>query len=359
MSIFIPKQINVGFQNRDGTYTGKLAYVIYWDSKGTLRKEKSWQDWRDKKIDPEKFDNTPLEGFVLNKKAGGYSTGWNHRQTYCRVYDPRGFEFEIDIPNLLYILENTDSIKGKGLVGEFVYGWDGKELLLIPTSSPDYDEIMNFSSKMNTGNWLKGKDLHLGGIYLTNKDEEWVYLGRFEKFCDNSWNRKTRLGESQGNHYFFWSKYDKPNWRKETGKFIAIKSLTRRVISTVSNDPVHNYAELMDELEHRQIYSPLDTRVSKYIPLTIENYSKIVDTPYWHEVDKFVELAESKGVYRLVHLYLNNGKQCRVDYRMHQDYQIIRRIFGYYKWYNFADLVKLANFYIKDRYLANGKLMKG
>ena len=252
VSIFIPKQINVGFQNREGTYTGKLAYVIYWDSKGTLRKEKSWQSWRDKKVDPEKFDNTPLEGFVLNKKAGGYSTGWNHRQTYCRVYDPRGFEFEINIPNLLYILENTDSIKGKGLVGEFVYGWDGKELLLIPTSSPDYDEIMNFSSKMNTGNWLKSKDLHLGGTYLTNKDEEWVYLGRFKKFCNNTWS-KTPKGMSQGNHYFFWKEYDKPNWRGEEGEFIAIKSLTSKVISAVSNEPVHNYAELMDELEHMQI----------------------------------------------------------------------------------------------------------
>ena len=29
MSIFIPNKINVGYQNREGTYTGKLAYVIY------------------------------------------------------------------------------------------------------------------------------------------------------------------------------------------------------------------------------------------------------------------------------------------------------------------------------------------
>lgn len=46
MSIFVPKKVNVGFQNRKDTYTGKLAYVIYFDETGKLRKEPSWQGWR-------------------------------------------------------------------------------------------------------------------------------------------------------------------------------------------------------------------------------------------------------------------------------------------------------------------------
>ena len=94
-NIFLPKTIRVGYQKRKDTYTGNLAYVIYIDAKGKVRKEASWTSWRDKKIDPTDFTNEPTSGFVLNKKAGGYDTGWNHRQTYCRVYDPRGFEFEI------------------------------------------------------------------------------------------------------------------------------------------------------------------------------------------------------------------------------------------------------------------------
>ena len=83
-------------------------------------------------------------GFVLNKKVGDYSSGWNHRQAYCRIYDPRNFEFEITIENLLYILENANSIKGKGLEGEFVYGWDGKDLVLMPVESPDYKQIAEY-----------------------------------------------------------------------------------------------------------------------------------------------------------------------------------------------------------------------
>ncbi len=50
-NIFIPEKINVGFQERSDTYTKKLAYVIYFDQKGVLRKEASWNSWRDRKID--------------------------------------------------------------------------------------------------------------------------------------------------------------------------------------------------------------------------------------------------------------------------------------------------------------------
>lgn len=134
----IPDKIKVGFQERDDTYTGKLSYVTYINKKGKLAKEISWEGWRDKKITPLELDNVPTEGFVLNKKAGGYSTGWNHRQTYCRVYDPRDFEFEISIENLLYILQECTSSKGKGLEGKFVYAWSGKDLVLLPVDSLDY-----------------------------------------------------------------------------------------------------------------------------------------------------------------------------------------------------------------------------
>ena len=34
MSIYIPEKIKVGYQNRNDTYTKKLAYVIYYDEKG-------------------------------------------------------------------------------------------------------------------------------------------------------------------------------------------------------------------------------------------------------------------------------------------------------------------------------------
>lgn len=131
-NILIPNKINIGYVKRDDTYTGQLGFVTYFDNKDQLRKEKSWNDWRDESLGNNIYENKPLSGFVLNKKVGGDRYSWNPRQTYIRVYDPRGFEFEITIENLLYILDNTSCIVGKGLEGEFVYGWVNGQLLLIP-----------------------------------------------------------------------------------------------------------------------------------------------------------------------------------------------------------------------------------
>ncbi len=125
----------------------------------------------------------------MNKKVGGYDSGWNHRQTYTRVYDPRGFEFEISIDNLLYILENTSCIKGKGLEGEFIYGWEGKDLILIPCSSPDYQKHKEFSEQIQNfkQNKVKAKELMFGAIYRNKQNEDLVYLTRTDEYSTWSW----------------------------------------------------------------------------------------------------------------------------------------------------------------------------
>lgn len=129
----------------------------------------------DPKMKPFEFENKPTEGFVLNKKVGGYSSGWNARQTYCRVYDPRGFEFEISVQNLLYILENTNSIKGKGLEGQFIYGWSGKDLVLVPQEAPEFKEMLEFTELQNKN--IKKSELVIGGIYLDSYGNKLTYLG--------------------------------------------------------------------------------------------------------------------------------------------------------------------------------------
>lgn len=250
-NIFLPDKIKVGYQNRQDTYTGKLAYVIYYDQKGVLRKEKSWSGWRDHKIDANDYTNEPTSGFVLNKKVGGYSNGWDHRQTYVRVFDPRGFEFEISVPNLLYILANTSSIIGKGLEGDFVYGWEGTELLLIPTNSPDYKTLSEYNNKLKSGNKYKGTDLIAGATYQTKNNNNLVYMGRFEAYSDNSWDET--FGKPLGKKYFFYGKEDR--WEN----FRTVTSVGSLIIGTVSETPVDNYAALMDKLETHFMYSPYDS----------------------------------------------------------------------------------------------------
>ena len=232
--LFIPEKINVGFQKRNDTYTGQLAYIIYFDKKGVLRKETSWQSWRDKKIDPVQFDNTPTEGFVLNKGVGGarQSYDWNARNEYIRVYDPRDFEFEISLANLLFILKEGDCSRGKGLEGKFVYAWDKNNLVLLPASSQDYKISTSFTDLQDKT--VSVKDLVPGASYLTRKQEQLVYLGRFIKHSYQS--NRGRPPEKAARKFVFW---DSKNF-----VFLnEIKSIAVRQGDGVTAD----FAELVDK----------------------------------------------------------------------------------------------------------------
>lgn len=268
-NIFLPKTIRVGYTNRTDTYTGKLAYVIYIDAKGKVRKEASWQSWRDKKIEPTDFSNEPTSGFVLNKKVGGHSSGWNHRQTYARVYDPRGFEFEITVPNLLYILENTSAIKGKGLEGEFVYGWDGTDLLLLPTSAPEYAELVKFADATYNKESITPKNIILGATYKTKKNEEWIYLGKYIEYATvNGYYGAKPTGSAVGNKYWF---------KTEEG-IQTVANIKDKLIQVIDEKPVANYAELMDEIEGMERYSPYNPHADKIINVSLETLREITET---------------------------------------------------------------------------------
>lgn len=297
-NIFIPKKINVGFQKRSDTYTQKLAYVIYFDQKGVLRKETSWNGWRDKDIENIIYDNVPTSGFVLNKKVGDYICDWNHRQAYVRVYDPRDFEFEITIENLLYILENASSIKGKGLEGEFTYGWDGKDLILIPVESPDYQQLTNFNDIVHNNSFIKAKELIIGATYLTKENTQLVYMGKFDCYKNgyrvlidgqyswyekhsqipqeetsdwrgnNRYNRRAYeyLQHIFGKQFFFAYKDGKNNkW-----SFMHYKSISQKFIAVQDSNCTSEYANIFDELECCEYYSPVDK--SEYISYSLEEF---------------------------------------------------------------------------------------
>lgn len=259
--LFIPSKIKVGYNERNDTYTKRLAYVIYFDKKGVLRKETSWEGWRDKTIEANEYPNTPTEGFVLNKKAGGYSSGWNHRATYCRVYDPRGFEFEISIPNLLFILQECDAFKGKGLDGKFVYAWEGKDLVLLPASCQEFKDSFEYTELQ--GKKVGAKDVVLGCSYKTKKQENWLYLGRFDYYTYGYSRVRGNCGYesfSEKMHIFIneTASTEKVEMDEdENGNEIQtiVPAKTTYVVVKGFNDlavrltetPVTNYAELVDD----------------------------------------------------------------------------------------------------------------
>ena len=231
---FIPKNIKVGYQEREDTYSGKLAYVIYYDEKNKLRKETSWENWRDKKIPVDEFENECLEGFVLNKKAGDYHGDWfSNRQAYIRVFDPRGFEIEITLNNLLYILENCDSVKGKGLSGRFCYGWMGTDLILLPECSAGYKESRKYTDTLYGNKKVKKSELKIGQTYIMRGNNKVVYLG-YQNYFSNHRSYGVCKNECDGiyygkSHYFVdvddvktWNDKDAYHYFRRTDNFNPI-----------------------------------------------------------------------------------------------------------------------------------------
>lgn len=197
--LYIPKEIRVGYQNREDTFTKKLAYVVYVDDKGVLRKERSWNSWCDDEIEKHSFQNEPTSGFMLNKNVTRYNWGYfSSDRSYIRVHDPRGFEFEISPENLIGILM-SDNCNRRILEGSYVYSWHGTELVLLPTTSEDYEASKSFTDLQATT--LSAKDLVEGRTYRTKKEVDYVYIGRFNWYERNSYNCGS--GNKGKKHVFF------------------------------------------------------------------------------------------------------------------------------------------------------------
>lgn len=211
--IFIPKTCRVGFQHRDDTFTKRLAYVIYYDAKGILRKETSWQGWchlPEHKghrcgfqmceldgIEPWDFENVPTSGFVLNKGVRRFN--WSHfgsGRSMIRIYDPRGIEMEVTPDNLIGILMHTDC-SHREIQGELVYAWHGTELMLLPCSSEEYQAAQNYTALQGTR--LTAKELREGSAYVTKNEEQLVYVGKhlYYEIKDSYRDTVRRVGTKQ------------------------------------------------------------------------------------------------------------------------------------------------------------------
>lgn len=241
-NVFISPKIKVGFQKRDDTFTGQLAYIIYYDEKGKLRKQKSWDSWRDKKITSQEFDNTPMDGFTLNKDVKRYSGGWfSSNRTMIRVHDPRGFEFEVTTENLIGILMHTDCLR-RGLVGQFVYAWVGAELVLLPVNSEEYTAATKYT--VGLAKKVKAKDLIPGASYKTKREGDVTYMGKFD------WYEYPLSGGKYSHRIGLRTATKCLVFTNDNGKTFFRKSSVDFLSEANGESAVPNYSTLMDKFNN-------------------------------------------------------------------------------------------------------------
>ena len=242
-NLYIPKRINVGFQKRSDTFTGNLAYIIYYDDKGVLRKEMSWNNWRDHKIPQIELENTPRSGFLFNKgiRRDGYH--WGSGRSVIRVYDPRDFEFEVTVDNLIGILMHSDVSK-RDIVEECVYAWAGKDLVLLPVNSEIYQSSLNYTAKIAMK--FSAKSLVKGYTYTQKRsDEILTYLGYFDWYDWNVDNWPDQIHRSSGKKHVYWD-----------GKNFVTPNVSA-IASVNTEEVVENYSTLVENFFKTPLSQPI------------------------------------------------------------------------------------------------------
>lgn len=394
--IFIPKMLKAGYQYRDDTFTGKLAYIIYYDEKNKLRKEKSWNSWRNKNISANNFMNSPITGLILNKPAGGveHSYGWNARKSYCRVYDPRGFEIEITTENLLYLLANNNYNKDTGFEGSYVYGFDGTELVLIPTNSNDYIEIKEYNDKVIANNGIKAKDLVIGNTYLSKSGDKLIYMGYFDTYrlaSKYSLNGKSVIAKKDSEipnntpytltyildkkkYWFCNANYITENSINRVGFSQYVSIANNKFVKCIDNTKHPLFDTLNEKMKENPYYSPEDRSKDEYVSISFEDFCKKLDdynsiyfisdfidkTYKSYKIVKNSNRFSSNILKYSIKVFDKNNMNAHEYYSYDNGYTLIDGKFSYNQINIFEDIKSLYEFVnpkLLNIYSTNGNLM--
>lgn len=303
-----PKEIYVGISGLKWE-NNPLAYVTYKKSNNKIAKEVSFNNWCSEKSERKTFENTPQKGFKVLFTVGGCKSGWNVRQTYFRVVDPRGFEFEIVADNFVDILQ--DSVINKGVIeGEFAYGWLGAGLVLLNGNDPRYIEATKAKDTELSSQKITKDNIQIGMAYRLRNHKEGYYLG---KLMWHGYNE----GSKPHNDYEHYYHVENPmhtfickneEYDKGENKFVFVgykeyKNIKFALDKTISEDKVNECIELFKNTSRGSkldnIVFPLDKKdpwSKKNYPERFEEYSKWVTTPYVNE-DTYHDTSKYKFQY--------------------------------------------------------------
>ena len=166
----------VGLKNED-TVSGKpLGFAVPDGTDSAAKKRKKTVDrwccrsYYGRPIQPEAgkvLDNLPTAGFKLVDWRGRWSTD----NKVARILDPRGFELEIDIPNLMNLITSTKIDHGL-IEDELVWVRDGANNKLIRSADDLFEQAKKEMAKKN-----KGKLRHAPGDIIECQTNRFLYLG--------------------------------------------------------------------------------------------------------------------------------------------------------------------------------------
>lgn len=164
----------VGFT--DARYEGDVvpfAYMTHYEDNAAGRKRQAQVDgWSRGKMNTVIIENKPMIGFRVSR--GLRRLGWAHHATSVRIEDPRGFEVDISVSNMMMLTDNNLLENGE-ILRECVWGRDGGMNVLLPVNSQPYlDATVNTERMASTVN---SRSVQLGDVVLLKSGVQGRYLG--------------------------------------------------------------------------------------------------------------------------------------------------------------------------------------
>ena len=151
---------------------------------GSVLVDKELNDGEDYKFLKD-LPNTPQLGFRITRSVARY--GWNGGNKVVRIEDPRGFELEISVDNLVKVMSMTTVANGV-IQKECVWGRSGAVNILLPVNSDIYMDAVK-ETKVRNSALISLKDVEVGdNICLKNanaKITEGQYLGLYRAVSTN------------------------------------------------------------------------------------------------------------------------------------------------------------------------------
>lgn len=197
-----------------------------------FKKRKETVDgWSDKNLSPMDIDNKPIHGFKIVDTVSRYSTS----NKMFRVEDPRGFELEIDVYNLLDIIERHTIVQG-AIMEPMLWCRQGGTNFLISGNSEEYKHHVSGpkATSLDPGMYFKNRAgnviyrfegrlaYNLVGADLTRTDP---YEIRNRSYYGYSWNRTPRTD------------------------FSGIKTVIKTIVNRKQDKPAFVYSEFSIDAE--------------------------------------------------------------------------------------------------------------
>lgn len=262
-NVIVSDKIKVGFKSKTrSTDALHRGVIVAMSEKSKIKKSKKFDDSRDVSVEPKSFDNVPTKGFSLDFESG---RTFSDSKSMVLIVDPRGFSVEITTENLLNVMKYTTWVAGKAFEGEFVYAWEGTELVLLSVNAPEYVEFV----KAETRGYLKGKDLSLGRTYVTDEGKELVYLGKRETY-EYGYDGVTVKKKTKPRFTFGYMMGD-------VHYVTTYGSITRLLVDVVSESTNEAFDDYQAVVRTRADFNPVDEELTETVAVSVDEIDVVLD----------------------------------------------------------------------------------